>query len=279
MTGLHRYVAAIALLFLPVAANADEDDLSKRLIDSRFNIDIGVFYPQRELRIRVDGSVGAPINEPIDVQQELKLKDSDNIFSAEISWSFTERWRLSGQYFSLTNRHSAALSEDVEWQDVIYQAGSGISAGTNFDVTRVMVSRDFETASHHNYGVGFGVHMLRIEAFIEGQAFLQDGSTAFRRESVRTDGPMPDIGAWYKRTLSPRWALATRIDWMKASISPYDGSIVNASLGVDFALNKHIAASLDYNYFRVHAGIEDSGWRGEVRVVYRGPYLSLKAYW
>jgi len=52
MTGLHRYVAPIALLLLSLAAHTEDDSLAKRLIDSRFNVDLGVFYPQRELRIR-----------------------------------------------------------------------------------------------------------------------------------------------------------------------------------------------------------------------------------
>ncbi len=69
------------------------------------------------------------------------------------------------------------------------------------------------------------------------------------------------------------------MDWLEASIDSYDGSIVNAAIGLRYTISKHITAGLTYNYFRLSAGIEDSDWRGETEVRFHGPYVSIGALW
>ncbi len=67
---------------LTVAAEAEDRHPS---LESPFSIDIGVFYPDRELDLRVNGSL-AGINDEIDFDKRRRLKGSDDIFAAELSW-------------------------------------------------------------------------------------------------------------------------------------------------------------------------------------------------
>ena len=278
MIGSIRQLPAMALLLLVVSANAQQDDPAQKLIDARFDVDIGMFLPDKKRAFRVNGAAGSA-NIDIDVDEELKFKSSEETFAVEIGWQFGERWQVEGQYFSVADGRTATLTEDVEWEDVVYQAGSSVSTATSFKVIRLFLSRNFTTAPHHNLGIGIGVNQMRIQVSIAGQALIQGGSTEFLNERARTQAPMPDIGVWYNRRLSPRWVFSTRLDWLKASIDPYDGSIVNAAVGLDFAFNEHGALAMNYNLFDLNVGIRDSGWCGEAQIRFHGPYVSIKAFW
>jgi len=278
MIGSIRQLLAMALLLSAASADAQEDDLAQKLIDAKFDVDIGMFFPDKKRSFRVNGAAGIE-NIDIDFDQELKLKSSEETFAAEIGWQFGERWQVEGQYFNVSDGHSATLSEDVEWEDVVYQAGSNVSVATSFKVVRLFFSRNFTTAPYHNLGIGLGVNQMQIKLSIAGEALVDGVSTQFLSESVGTQAPMPDIGVWYNRRLSPRWVFSTRLDWLKASVDPYDGSLVNAAVALDFAFNEHVALAMNYNYYRLKVGIRDSGWRGEVQVRFHGPYVSIKAFW
>jgi len=267
----------MALLLLAMSANAQQDDPAQKLIDARFDVDIGVFFPDKKRAFQVNGADGF---ENIDIgDEELKFKSSEETFAVEIGWQFGERWQVEGQYFSVADGRTATLSEDVEWEDVVYQAGSSVSVATSFKVIRLFFSRNFTTAPYHNFGIGLGINQMQIRVAIAGEALIQGGSTEFRSEVVRTEAPMPNIGAWYNRRLSPRWVFSTRLDWLRVSIDPYDGSIVNAAVALDYVLGENFAFALNYNYFDLNAGIRDSGWRGEAQIRFHGPYISIKAFW
>jgi len=268
----------MALLLLVASANAQQEDLAQKLIDATFDVDVGVFFPDKQRAFRVNGVAGVE-NIDIDVDQELKFESAEQTFAAEIGWQFGERWQVEGQHFSVADSESLVLTEDVEWEDIIYQAGSNVSVATSFKIIRLFFSRNFATAPHHNFAIGLGVNQMQIKLEIAGQALTQDGSIEFLSEAVRTQAPMPDIGVWYNRRLSPRWVFSTRLDWLYASIDPYDGSIVNAAVALDFVLSEHVALAMNYNYFDLNVGIRDSGWRGEAQIRFHGPYVSIKAFW
>jgi hypothetical protein len=272
------YALASASLLLVATAGAQEDSLSQRLIDAKFQLSVGIFYPERQFHVKVNGSASVP-NEEIRFDEELKLKTRDEIFAAEGVWNIGERWRLEGQYFAASNSASHVLEEDIEWEDIVFETGSSIAGKTSTQVVRLFLGWKFYTAPHHDFGVGFGIHQLDLRASIEGQALVQNVTTEYRSESVRTQAPLPDIGVWYNRVLSPRWAMTSRLDWLEVSIKPYDGAIINASVGFKFALSENFGAGLNYNYFELDAGIRDDDWRGSVEIRYHGPYLSIDAYW
>ena len=92
-------------------------------------------------------------------------------------------------------------------------------------------------------------------------------------------GFLPNLGASYVYAPNERWAFTARAGWLSASVDPYDGEIINMSVGVHYTVAKRVGLGLNYNLFRLNAGVKDSGWRGEVDFRYRGPFISIAAYW
>ncbi|HET6593890.1 MAG TPA: hypothetical protein VFG48_13295 [Xanthomonadales bacterium] len=267
---------ALAALTLPSQVAAQwETDRHPKLTD-RFLFSAGAFVPQKTLDLRVDGSV-----ETVDIgfDERLGLSSEETTGSGEVRWRFGEKWSLSGQYFETTDSATAELSEDISWEDYVLRAGSNVIAGIGLSVARVFAGRTFNTGPNHEFGLGFGLHWLEISAFLEGEFFVNDESTGFRRESVSADAPLPNIGGWYWYALSPRWLVTTRVDWFGASIGDYSGDLWNANAGVTFQAWRNVGFSLSYQFFKLNVEVDKSDWHGGADLTYHGPYVAANINW
>jgi hypothetical protein len=187
---------------------------------------------------------------------------------------------VAGQYWATDDSRTAVLSEDVTWGDNVLKAGSNVGAGATLDLARVFFGREFFTdEDYHEFGLGVGLHWLQIGAYIEGEMFLNDQSSGFRRESVSADLPLPNIGAWYWRSLSPRWLLTTHVDWFNASIGDYSGSLWNAGAGINFQAWEHVGFGLSYQYFKIDVDVDKANWQGNAELTQHGPFLAVSFNW
>ncbi len=255
---------------------AESDDLHPYL-RSGFSLDLGVFFPDRKLDIRVNGSL-AGINDEIDFDEGIRFGNADETFAAELSWRFRGKWSVVGQYFKSTDSISVVLEEDIEWGDIVFGAGSNAAAGTDFSLTRIFFGRQLDTSKAHDFGIGGGLHWLEMGTFIEG-TILINGTPSSARRSVSEGAPLPNIGAWYNYSISPRWALTTRLDLLSADVGDYDGLLVNVALGVNYQVFEHFGVGLNYNYFELDVSIDKSGWRGNIETTYDGVYAYVSFYY
>jgi hypothetical protein len=271
------WMPCILLLAMSTVEGQEKDDLHPYLTDTFF-VDFGLFLPDRELELSVEGTVN-PIERDIDFDEQLGLRKRDDLFAVNFGWKFGEKWELGAQYFESDGQRSAVLDEDVEWGDYVFGAGTGVVAGLDFSLIRTFFGRNFDSADHHDFGVGVGLHYLELGAFIEGNAVLNGNQAGFRRESVKAAAPLPNIGAWYVRSLSDRWAFRARFDWLSASIDDYDGQLINASVGINYRLLRNAGLGLSYNLFELDVGVEENDWRGEVKTTYEGLFVHASFYW
>ena len=255
---------------------AESEDLHPYL-KSGFSLDLGVFFPDRELDLRVNGSLVGD-NDEIDFDRRRRIKKSDEVFAAELSWRFRGRWSVVGQYFRSSDSTRAVLGEDIEWGNVVFGAGSNAAVGTNFSLTRIFFGRQLDTSKSHDIGIGGGLHLFDIGAFIEGEILI-NGTTAAARRSVANDALLPNIGAWYKYSISPRWALRARLDLLSADVGDYDGLLVNVALGLNFRAFEHVGFGLNYNYVKLDVSIDKSDWRGDIETIYEGVYVFASFYY
>ena len=273
-------VLLFGLLLTGISApgHSQETDAVHPYLSDTFFVDVGVFFPDRRLGLSVNGSNGE-IHESIEFEEEARFKKSDDVFALEFGWRFGEKWRLVGQYFESSGSNSWALEEDIEWEDVVFVAGSNAAGGTDFQLIRAFFGRDFNVGEKHEFGLGAGAHWLDLGAYIEGTIIVEDGGTAFARESVGVAAPLPNIGAWYNYSITERWAFRGRFDLFSADIGRYDGTMANFGVGVDYQISRHFGVGLNYNHFELDVKIDKSDWHGRVETSYEGLYANLSFYW
>ena len=271
------FLFSILLAGAPLLHAEEQADVHPYLTQKYF-LDTGVYFPDRTMRITVDGPAAGP-SDIIDVHSEFGLDRSDETFSLNFGWRFGEKWQLGAQYFESSGAKQAVLDEDIDWGDFTFGQGSSVVVGTEFRLIRLFFARRFESREHHEFGLGVGIHWLELGAFIEGDVILSGGGNAFRRESASVSAPLPNIGAWYTYSISPKWALKARVDWLNADVGDYDGSLINSALGINYQMFDHAGVGLSYNFFDLDVGINSSGWRGNAQTIYEGLYVYVSFYW
>lgn len=280
-TDIRGSIALLATLFAFLASPLHAQEQSDRhpYLTTKYYVDLGVFFPHREVTIRVDGSTNAGQNTGINTQEEFGLKKSDDTFSLNLGWRFGEKWELQGQFFESSGARQKALEEDVEWKDIVFSQGTSVTAGQDFSLVRLFFARRFESRDHHEFGVGAGLHVLELGAFIEGFVDIVGMGNVYRKESVSTRAPLPNIGFWYMHSFSPQWAFRTRLDWLSADVGDYNGQLINAALGVNYQVFENFGLGLNYNRFDLDLGVKKSGWKGSFNTNYKGLFVNISFFW
>lgn len=270
-------LTSVFLLILsgPLFAQSSDADYHPFLSDT-FNLGIGIYYPTKDLELRVDGSLQ---EFGFDFDETLKLDDSEATANLTFRWRFGEKWSMWGQYWNLGSNGGAVLEEDVIWGDVTFKEGSFVRGGFSSDIARLFFGRSFFTRPGHEFGAGIGAHWMELSANIEGQVLTSEGDTELYRGRVSAGVPLPNIGAWYLYSWSPRWVLSARVDWLSASVGDYSGGIWNGNVGVSWQFSRHAGLGLSYQSFILKVDVDDSDWHGRAEVSQNGPMLALYATW
>ena len=266
----------MASTMAPTLATAQEEDQTHPFLSDRFQLAVGVFVRQQDFKIAADGSLP---EEEIDFDETLGVDDDETSTSLNFRWNFGEKWSLWGQYWKVNAGGGAVLTEDVKFEDLVFQKDSSVAAGVHNKVARVFFGRKFSEGPRHEFGLGIGFHWLEIGAYIEGEALINDIPSGFQRGDVDASAPMPNIGGWYYYSPSKRWLFEARLDWLDVSVGDYSGGIWNSSVGVQFQAFKHLGVSLNYHYFSLNADVDSDDWRGGAELRYRGPFLALTTNW
>ena len=273
----HARIFLIALIVTVPGVAAGADDVHP-LMSSKYWGNIGVYFSARDFDASAEGSI-VGITRGFDFESSTGLDDRPNLFMAELGWQFTPKWGVALQYFESERSASKTLSESIEWRDLVFDVGVRIDASTSMEVTRLFFARRFRDDGPHSLRLGAGIHWLSMGASLAGEATLNDLSREFRRSVVKTEIPMPNVGAWYRYSPSKRWMFNFRADWLSASIDNYDGRIWNASAGVNFSPWDHFGLGLSYQFFQLSGSISEERWRGEVQTTFTGPFVYVSGYW
>jgi hypothetical protein len=257
---------------------AQDYDWHPALSDT-FTASLGAMRSSDSFRIEANAP-GDPGSD-IDFGDSLGVDNRSTFFNGQLRWKLGHSKRLSlwGQYFSNDATGGASLTEDLEWDGGTFLAGTYAEAGVKLAVTRIFMSYSFVKNDRSDFGAGLGIHNLDISSYIEGQVLAQGGSTAVLRKQVSASQILPNIGAWYDFAPSQRWLLHGRVDWISANIGDYDGTLWNATAGINFQAWRHVGFDLSWQYFNLNVNVDKTDWNGGADMTYSGPVLSVTFGW
>jgi hypothetical protein len=271
---------AVALLCsLQTALAADEYDYHPALSD-RFLFTLGAFSSDNNLKIAASGSVNSTERD-VDFGKAAGVDEKNTVFNGQLRWQFgdAQKWSLWGQYFRNNSTGKKELDQDVEFQDVVFRQGSYAEAGVKVEVIRAFVGRSLVRNAQHDFGIGAGLHNLKITAFIGGEVLADDATLTFQEKTATSNAPLPNLGSWYNYAPSKHWLVHGRVDWMSAKVGDYSGTLWNNSVGVDYQFARNFGVDLSYQFFKINLDVDKSDWHGGVDMSYKGPVISVTANW
>ena len=279
--GIRSWPGAWVVLLLTMEclpAGAQDDVNTHPFLTDRYVLQAGGFFPQVDFQASVNGSATGD-HDVYDFENEFGLSENENIAALEFLWRYRGNWSLRAQYFEAARSETAILRRDIEWGDVVFQAGSNVTAATDVEILRLFFARNFSSRPNHDFGVGLGIHRLGIGLGLTGE-FLVDGTELSAGEQrVGFTAPLPNIGAWYDWAPSPKWVLGGRVDWLQATFGDYSGGLTNAAIGANYQLFPNVGVGLQYQAFILDLDVRRQDWNGSVKLKYQGAYLYLSGTW
>ena len=266
----------MGFLSLPATAFAQQADEYHPFFTRDLEVGVGAFFMNKELTLRVDGS---DPGDNIEFDEVAKLDDEDVSGALSFRWRFGEKWGFWAQGWKVSDSGGAVLTEDVEWEDVVFQEDTFAKAGFDLAIARLFFGRKFWERPNQEFGVGVGAHWMEFDAFMEGQILTDKGDTEFHRGRVEAEFPLPNLGAWYAGSWSPKWMFMARVDWLDVSIGDYSGGLWNSQAGVHWQTFDHVGIGFYYSGFILNADAKKSNWRGKVETDQHGPLISILASW
>ncbi len=231
---------------------------------------MGVYRPSQKRRIGADPNDGGSPGESLDAS------DSQATGLLNFHWRYTKNWSFQGTYWTTDSESERTLTEDFEFQDQVFQAGSVVRSGIDTSITRLFWGRSFFRRPSTDWGVGLGLHVLAIDAILEGEV---RPVAEFRRETASASVPLPNLGIWYMHSWSPKWVVTTRLDWLDLTIEEFSGSMYDLSVGVNYQMSDHFGIGLAVNAFRLDVGVDSTDWTGELVQEQIGPRLNVTWNW
>lgn len=261
------------------ALYAQTDGGKNPVLTERLFARAALFIPERAVQVGARGQISPENSEDIDFSQTFDLGGTENTLNLDFVWRFSKSkfWSVRGQYFRVSAVKEAVLEREIEWEDVTYQAGARVKAGYGLSLYRIFFGRVISTGQKHELGGGLGIHGLNTNAFIEGEAFVDDASVGFSRENVSVFLPLPNIGLWYIWAPTPKWSFSATIDWFGIKVGDYSGGLWNLSPGVVFQPFNNIGFSVNYHYLKYYADVTQDSWNGSFDMTFRGPSLGVTA--
>lgn len=250
-----------------------QDALAKHpSLTKKFIISAGVFIPSKNIKVKANGSTP---NEEIDFGKTFDFNDNETTFAGTAKWRFAKNWNLGVEYYSVKNAATRSIEKDIEWNDYTFKAGLSVGAGFNMDLYRVFFGRNISTGPKHELGGGIGIHAMDVTTYVEGEAYINDLNTGFKREAITAFAPLPNIGFWYFWAPNEKFLVTARLDWLSVKISNVKGSLVNVAPGIQYQLFKNLGIGASYRYFNLNVDVEDNNWDGGVSLRFHGPIFSL----
>jgi hypothetical protein len=280
--------ALLALSFLvqgtALAKPIGEEEKYNHMLDDRFSLWIGGFFPKVESTIRLDSTAGNPGDE-ISFENFLGLEDSKTTLWGGFRWRISRRNQLEFEFNNLNRSGSVSASTDpIDVGDETIIAGARID--TAFDLTLARITYGFSVIrkQKHDLAVKAGLHIAATSLAIDAFGDIQDVNTGMTlcnpspcQTSVESDDytlPLPHFGLSYTYAFTPHWGLRAQGLGFAIKINDIKGVMTEIDVDLHYQPWKHVGIGGGFRFWDLT--IEDTGdsfLQGEFQYKYWGPAL------
>lgn len=257
-----KYFAAFALMigsFLPGVT------LAKKI-----NIVVAAYLPNVDTSTRVDSHEGR-VGAVIDFEEDLNLDDNESLPAISFEYHFTKKLGLELAYFDLSRSSERRIQETINFGDETFNVNELLKSKFSVDIYRLALNYDFWMSEKWQLGTGFGFHITRFDVGLSAPE--RDVET-----SIDKTAPLPYLSLDLGYALSSKWHLGSHVEIMSIDLGSIEGSMLNAYVGIEYAINPTFSTGFAYNTYNLSAESDSLGddLEGEFEYQYSGPLLYAK---
>ena len=263
------WTAGVTLVASVVGSIAAAQDTAWRVhptLQDKWTLQLGAFFPRLHTDTRLNSSTGTEGTE-VKLENDLGFPRDRTLTSYLISMRFGERWKVEGEYVPLSRSNSVAIDRTISWGDRTYAVGTTVDADFNSDVYRLSVGYSFAKSDKAEAGIVIGAHVTDFSVSL----------SAPRLGGQRGDvlAPLPTVGLYGAYAFTPRWLLSGRADYFSLSYEEYEGSLVHATVGMEYRMARNLGIQVGYRHVHYDLSTSKPSYNGNVDYRFSGPTLYL----
>jgi hypothetical protein len=268
-----------------LAKPISEEERYNHMLDDRFSLWIGGFFPKVESSIRLDSALGP--GDEISFENFLGLEDSKTTLWGGFRWRISQRNQLEFEFNNLNRSgHVEGTTDPIDVGDETIAAMATIDTEFNLSLARLTYGFSVIRKQKHDLAVKAGIHIartsLKIDAFADIEDVNNPGVTLCSpnppcQTSVESDDytlPLPHFGLSYTYAFTPHWGLRAQGLAFAIKINDIKGAMTELDLDLHYQPWKHVGIGGGFRFWNLT--IEDTGdsfLQGEFEYKYYGPAL------
>jgi len=277
---IRDFLLALSILACAAGPAAAAQPSYSDVFEQRFQIYLGIFVPQTNSDIKINGEVLPPVP-GLDFEDVFGLEDSKTVGWGGARWHISRRNHLEFEFFKLDrNGTRTGISEPIQVGDSIIQAGAQVDSSFDMSLGRLTYGFSVIQKERLDFQVKAGLHIVDLSAAI--QAFGEvcvDGETppcqifvqTPQVESESVTAPLPHLGLSFGYAITPSVAarlqalvFALEVDNIKGSLFEFDADVV-------WNPWEHVGFGLGMRMFQIKVEASNSELDGEFDFNYWGP--------
>ncbi len=229
----------------------------------RFSLKLGSFSVRDySTRVRIDSSAGV-VGTVLDFEDTLRVDDSVVVARLDGYYRFNPRHRLNFSYFDIDRNGTATLTQDVQFGEQTFTAGTSVLSDINTEIIKLGYSYSFIHVGEFEFGIGGGLHLTKVEVGLQG-------STGGQAQRVDGTSPLPVFSFRGEFNFTPKLSVQGRNEVFFISTDSYKGSFSDFLLALDHQTFDNVGFGLGFNRINFDLEATDGALRGEVETNYNG---------
>jgi hypothetical protein len=253
-----------ALCALPFCASAQTNGHRRE----RAGILLGAFITDRNTEARVDASDGS-LGSDLDLESDLGLESSTSVVRFGGFVWLGERHRIDVSYFDLSRDASNRIDETIEFGDKVFAVDTVVDSSNKLTITKVDYVWSAISRDRGFFGIGGGLYVS------ETKLTLREASIG-AAESRGITAPLPVLGLRGEYAFDNRWTVRGATQWFGIDTDTFGGRLLDAYVGADHGLGKHMAVGLAYNALKSEVTAHERRLSGTLDWGYDGYLLYFK---
>ena len=248
-------------------------DVSTQPFDKKFSISAGAFVTDHDTDIRLDTDAGP--GTVVNLEDDLGLDATTNIFRAEAAWRFADRHKAFFGVFDLSQTGSRTLDKDLIIDGELFSVNETVL--TDWKMQLIELGYSYRIRGNE-----------RTQWWLDVAFFIQD--TAITVAETTTGGdvatedvvlPLPKFGVSVDHAFSERWIGHAGVDLFKLEVGDVGGSLVDLRATLDYRFTDNFSIGAGWHLINVTVDLDRSvsGWQGRFDWETHGLMLYGRLVW
>lgn len=180
-----------------------------------------------------------------------------------------EKHRLDFSAFDLSRTASKQIEEDIVWNGELYPIDVVINAKLDLDIYKLAYTWSFLQRESGFIGATVGLYVADIGSSIAAESIG-------RASSNGVTAPLPVFGLRGQYDFSEKWSFRASAEVFAADYDDHSGSLVDAYVGLDYQLFKHVALGAGFNRVSLDVEVDKVNFDGNLDWSYEGGLIFFK---